>query len=190
MKIRTLKTKALSMCLVVAIVATYSMVALAGNNNVVGEILVSGDNVTVNGEVVKSGRTIFTSSTITTPENSSAIVNVNKIGKVKIAPNSTLQVSFDENGIKGDLLKGKVTTLDTNKVVNIKTPNGEIAQLNAGESIVSSAQDEDDDDDGGSAWWIWAIVFGGAAAGILIAASTDNNRVDLGGGATTVSPNN
>lgn len=191
MKIKTLKSKALSMCLVVAIVATYSMVALAGNNKVVGEILVSGKSgsiVTVNGEAVKSGRTIFTSSTITTPENTSAIVNISKIGKVKIAPNSTLFVSFDEKGITGNLSNGKVTVLSTTEIVNIKTPNGKVAQLKAGESAVTAKQDDDDDDDGGSSWVLWAIIFGGAAAAIVFAAASDN-KLDLGGGAVIVSPN-
>lgn len=189
MKIRSLKSKALSMCLVVAIVATYSMVALAGNNKIAGEILVSGSSVTVNGEQVKSGRTIFTSSTISTPENTTAIVNISKLGKVKIAPNSTLTVSFNENGISGSLLNGKVTVLNATNDVNIKTPNGAIEKISAGESATTAKQDDDDDDDkGGSAWLLWALVFGGAAAAIVVAATSDNNRVDLGGGTTVVSP--
>jgi len=189
MKIRTLESKALSMCLVVAIIATYSMVALAGNNKIVGEILVSGNTVSVNGENVKSGRTIFTSSTISTPENTTAIVNVSKIGKVKIAPNSTLLVSFDENGISGNLLNGKVTVLSTNNTVDITTPNGGVEKLSVGKSATTVKQDDDDDDDGGSAWVIWAVVFGGAAAALIIAAQSNNNRVDLGGGSVVVSPN-
>jgi hypothetical protein len=191
MKIRTLKNKALSMCLVVAIVATYSMVALAGDKKIVGEILVSGSNetsiVTVNGEAVQSGRTIFTSSTITTADNS-AIVNVNKVGKIKIAPKSSILVSFNENGISGNLLNGKVTVLNSTDKVSITVPNGATEQLTVGESATAAKQDDDDDNDGGAAWWLWAAVFGGAAAVIVLAATTDNNRVDLGGGAVTVSP--
>lgn len=192
MKIRTLKNKALSMCLVVAIVATYSMVALAGETKIVGEILVSGKNeasmVTVNGEAVQSGRTIFTSSTITTNE-SSAIVNVSKVGKIKIAPKTSILVSFNENGISGNLLKGKVTVLNSTNNVNITIPTGNVEKLTVGESATTAKQDDDDDDDdGGSAWLLWALVFGGAAAAIVFAATTSNNRVDLGGGSTTVSP--
>ena len=40
--------KALSMCLVVAMIATYSMVALAGSEKVAGELIVTGK--TINGE--------------------------------------------------------------------------------------------------------------------------------------------
>jgi hypothetical protein len=196
MKIKTLKRKALSMCLVVAIVATYSMVALAGENKIVGEILISGNSlngqtpiVTVNGEAVKSGRTIFTLSTITTADNASAVVNINNLGKVKIAPKSTLLISFDKDGITGNLSSGQLTVLSSSDTVSIKTADGKVAQLNSGETAVSAKQDDDDDDDTGSAWWLWAIVFGGAAAGIIFAASTNNNRVDLGGGAVVISPN-
>ena len=194
MKIKTLKSKALSMCLVVAIVATYSMVALAGDK-LVGEILVSGKNVngqapvvTVNGEAVKSGRTIFTSSTISTPKDTTATVNVAKIGKVKIAPNSTLSVSFDEKGITGNLSSGKLTVLNSSNNVAITTPNGEVAQLQSGDAVTTKQDDDDDDDDNGKAIAIWAIVFGGAAAAILYAATRDSGP-DIGGGTTVVSPN-
>lgn len=189
MKIRTLKNKALSMCLVVAIFATYSMVALAGNNKFAGEISVFGEQsiVSVNGEAVKSGRTIFTSSTISTPENTTAVVNIAKLGKVKIAPKTTLTVAFNKDGISGSLLNGKVTVLNAENAVNIQTPKGAIEKLTVGESV-STFQDDDDDDDGGAAWLLWALVFGGAAAGIVIAATRDND-VSLGGGTRIVSPN-
>ena len=65
--------KALSMCLSVAVLATYSMVALAGPGKAAGELAVSGKSVSgettfvfVNGEVARSGRSVFSGSTITT----------------------------------------------------------------------------------------------------------------------------
>ena len=190
MKIRTLRSKALSMCLVVAIVATYSMVALAGDKKIAGEILVTGKNVVVNGEQVQTGRSIFSSSTITTPENSSAVINVNKVGKIKVAPNTSFVVSFSENGIAGDLLKGEVTVVNSSNTVNITTPNGQVAELTAGGTASTVKQDDDDDntDPGAGAYLLYALIFGGAAAAIVIAATSDNNRVDLGGGSTVVSP--
>ena len=63
--------KALSMCLCVALLATYSMVALAGPGKAAGELTVSGKNangeapfVLVNGETARSGRSVFSGSTI------------------------------------------------------------------------------------------------------------------------------
>jgi hypothetical protein len=188
--------KALSLCLVVAIYATYSMVGLASPDKMVGELTVSGKAVngeipvvTVNGEAAQSGRAIFSSSTITTSESSGAVINLGKIGKIELAPNTTISVSFNENGLNGDLAAGKVTALSANNV-NIKTPNGKITKLNAGESVMASQQkDDDDDDDGGAAWWVFALILGGAAAAVVIAATTDNNDINLGGGTVVVSPN-
>jgi len=193
MNTKTLIRKALSMCLIVAIYATYSMTALASSEKIAGELLISGKNtsVTVNGETAQSGRSIFSASTITTPENANAIINLGKLGKIELAPNTTLTLTFNEKNISGNLLNGKVTVLGTSDVVSINTAEGKTVKLSAGESTVAGkAQDDDDDDDGGgAAWWIWAAVFGGAVAGIVIAATTDNNRAALGGGTVVVSTN-
>ena len=194
MNSKTLIQKALSLCLMVAIYATYSMVALASTERIAGELLISGKNssVKVNGETAQSGRSIFTASTISTPANTSAIINLGKLGKLELAPNTTANISFTEKGINGDLLSGKITVLGTTDAVNIKTTEGKTVKLNAGESVTSGLpkQDDDDDDDkAGAAWWIWAAIFGGAIAGVVIAATSDNNRVALGGSTTVVSTN-
>jgi len=188
--------RALSMCLMVAVLATYSMVALAGSNRMAGELTVTGNgisgdapSVTVNGESARSGRSIFTSSVIATPENASAVINLGKNGIIELAPNTTFTVSFDESSVSGDLSSGKITVLGASSGVNVKTNTG-ITKLNAGESVNASGRRDDDDDDnhGGAAWWVWAVIFGGAAAGILIAAVNADNRVSLGGSASTISP--
>ncbi len=189
--------KALSTCLVVATIATYSMVALAGSERVAGELLITGKNINgeapfvkVNGEAAQSGRSVFSSSTIATPENANAVINLGKLGKIELAPNTTLALNFDEKGISGDLAEGQVTVLSASDSVNITTPNGDLAKLNAGESAAanSKAQDDTTTTKAGGAYLIWALVLGGAAAGIIIAATTNNNKVSLGGGTTVVSP--
>ena len=114
--------------------------------------------VKVNGEAAQSGRSIFSSSTISTSESSSAIINLGKIGKIELAPNTTISVSFNEKGLNGDLLAGKVTVLSADNV-SIKTPNGKVTKLNAGESVMAQQKDDDDDDDGGAAWWIFGHNF-------------------------------
>lgn len=190
--------KALSMCLVVATIATYSMVALAGSERVAGELSVSGKIVNgetpfvkVNGEAAQSGRSIFSSSTIATPENASATVNIGRVGKIELAPNTTLALSFDERRINGDLLAGRVTVLNSSDTVNIKMLDGTITKLNVGNSAVATGKIQDDDDsdnDGGSAVLIWAVILGGAAVGIILATTTDNNRIAVGGNTIVVSP--
>ncbi len=191
MNSKTLIRKALSTCLIVAVYAAYSMVTLAGSDKIAGELLVSGKSasVSVNGQDAQSGRTIFSASTITTPATASAIISVGKLGKIELAPNSTITLNFNENGISGDLANGKVTVLGAKESVSIHTPEG-TSNVPAGKSVSTgkSKDDDDDDKDGGAAWWLWAAIFGGAVAGIVIAATSDNNRVSLGGGSTVVSP--
>ena len=190
--------KALSMCLVVATIATYSMVALANSERVARELSISGKIINgeipfvkVNGEAAQSGRSIFSSSTIATPENAGATVNIGKVGRIELAPNTILALSFNEKSINGELLAGQVTVLNTSDTVNIKMLDGTIAELNAGNSAVATAgkaQDDDDDNDGGSGRLLWALILGGAAVGIILAATSDNNRVSVGGSSTVVSP--
>ena len=191
MRIRTLRKRALSLLLTLAVVACYSMVALAGDSKMAGEIVISGNRdsaVTVNGEAAKSGRTVFSSSTIATPADASAVISVRNIGKLKIAPNTRMIVNFDENGITGSIEKGKLTVLDSATIVNITAPNGKVAALSSGDSVITVQDDDDDDDAGAGSWLLWTLVFGGAVAAIVFAATRDND-VQLGGGAVVISPN-
>ena len=190
--------KALSMCLSVAVLATYSMVALAGPGKAAGELAVSGKNVNgetpfvfVNGEVARSGRSVFSGSTITTSESTNAVINLSKLGKIELAPNTALNLTFDEKGISGTLTSGTVSVLGAAENVNITTPNGKTVQLAAGQSVSASGvkddDDDDDDDHGGAAWWIWGGVFGAAAVVILWTALSDGD-IQVGGGGTVISP--
>ena len=189
--------KALSMCLCVAVLATYSMVALAGPGKAAGELIVSGKNVNgeapfvlVNGEAARSGRSVFSGSTITTSDSTGAIMNLGKLGKIELAKSTTLNLTFDEKGISGDLMSGKLSVLGASEDVVIKTLDGKTIKLAAGQSVLASGKaqdDDDDDDDDDAAWWIWAAVFGGAAAGLLWTALKDGD-IDLGNGGTVISP--
>lgn len=186
--------KALSSGLCIAILATYSMVALANSERIAGEITVNGSDssfVMVNGEAVKSGRSVFSSSTISTPDGASAIVNLGKAGKVELAPNTTVALSFDDASVNGDLTAGKLTVLSTSNGVNVKTLNGKTETLNAGQSVVAAGTKQDSDDDDhhhGAAWFIWAAIFIGASAGIIYTATQANNDTRLGGNGTVISP--
>lgn len=206
MNSKTWIKKGLTACLSVAILATYSMIALAAQGNAVGDLTITGKSgVTVNGETAQSGRTIFSSSLVTTSENSGATLNLGKAGKIEVAPNSTFDLKVDNNGVSGNLIEGKITSLTSDITV---TANGKTTKINAGESVVSGAKGGDDqkdsngncvdtdkdgklecDDATAGGWWVWTLVFGGAVAGILFATLRNNNRVALGGGTTVVSPN-
>lgn len=189
--------KALSMCLSVAVLATYSMVALAGPGKAAGELAVSGKNINgeapfvfVNGEVARSGRSVFSGSTITTSESTNAVINLSKLGKIELAPNTAINLTFDEKGISGALTSGTVSVLGAAENVSITTPNGKTVQLAAGQSVSATgktADDDDDDDHGGAAWWIWGGIFGAAAVVIIWTALSDG-EIETGGGGTVVSP--
>ncbi len=187
--------RTISSGLMVAILATYSMVALANDGKATGELTVSAlsfsgevSSVTVNGEAAKSGRTVFSSSTIVTPENSSAVINMGKAGQIEIAPNSNITLSFDSSSAHADLNSGSVTVLNSVNGISV-TANGSTSVLPAGSSASASGGGGQSNSTGtGSAWWLWAIVFGGAAIGVIVTASRGNNRISLGGNGTVVSP--
>ena len=191
--------KALSMCLVAALIATYSMTTLAGAGKIAGELKVSGKNfngemasVNVNGEAAKSGRSIFSTSTIATPEDASAVIDLGKIGSIQLAPKTNLVLSFSEKGISGDLTAGSVTVLNSANSVNITTVGGKTLTLNAGETAAASGQAQDDDagkSSGGAAVLPYVLILGGAVAAIVIAAGVigDDNETQLGGGTVVVS---
>lgn len=185
--------KALTMSLTVAILATYSMVALASDGKAGGEIVITGNPgaaaVTVNGEPAKSGRTIFSSSTIVTPESAGAVVNLGKAGKIELAPNTTFLVSFDNKSISGDLTAGSVSVLNAAQTVSVKTLGGETVALNAGESAVatSGTASKRAASNSGHSIWPFVLVLGGAIGLIAVFLAADNN-VELGGGANVISP--
>ncbi len=183
--------KALTMCMTVALIATYSMVTLASDGRASGEIVVTGSNdisaVTVNGEAVKSGRTIFSSSTIATPEGTGAIINLGKAGRIELASNTTFTLSFDNAGISGDLVSGSISVLNAAKSVSVKTVTGEVVSLNAGETATAGTTSKKSAATNSSnAWWVYALIFGGAITGIVLATSqTNENRLGSG---VSVSP--
>lgn len=192
--------KALSTCLVIATIVTYSMVTLASSEKIAGEILVTersntgeAPSVKVNGEIAQSGRSIFSSSTVATPENAGAIISLGKIGKIELAPNTTVALSFSEKGISGDLTAGRLTVLSASEKVVINTVGGESLNLSAGDSATATKEQtkdttSDSSSGGGSAGLLYALILGGAVAAIVLATRSDNNRIALGGGSTVISP--
>lgn len=132
------------------LLATTSMFALAApGNQLSGEIIISGamvdgskPSVTVNGENAVSGRTFFSGSVIETPANSTATLNLGKLGQIFVSPNSTLSLTLTENNIGGKLTSGNIQVFNNDGVaISIeKIENGE-------SSVVPSARKDDDDDD-------------------------------------------
>lgn len=119
--------KSLATAVAVAVLSVYSMVVLAAPGaKASGELSVSGQ-VTVNGQKVVSGGTVFSDSTISTAAQSSASVSISKVGRVELAPNSNLRLSFADNSISAVLETGsaQVATL-AGTTVNLTTKDGTV----------------------------------------------------------------
>jgi hypothetical protein len=193
--------KALSTCLVIATLLTYSMVTLANSERIAGEILVTGKSidgqlsfVKVNGETAQSGRSIFSSSTIATPENAGAIISLGKLGKIELAPNTTLALSFNEKGISGNLTAGRVIVLNSADSVVINTAGGKSVALNSGESASAAVTQQKDDstsgNGGGLAGVWWAVILAAAGGVIIYGVTRNDNNINLGGISTVISRTN
>jgi hypothetical protein len=198
MKVNLGVRKALSLCLTLSIIATCSMMSLANSPKLAGELLLSGKGsngavpfALVNGETANSGRSIFSSSSVATPEGVFATLNLGKAGIIEVAPNSSIQIAFDGTTITGSLASGSVKVVSAKNDVRFTNAAGEVMSVRTGETAAATgkAQDDDDDNDGSGSWWLWAIVVGGATAGIIYAATQDSNTISLGGGSTVISPN-
>lgn len=123
---KTWSRKPIAACVAFAILGVYSMVVLASPaaKAASGELSVSG-TVMVNGENALSGGTVFSDSVITTADKSMATVSLSKLGRVELAPNSSLRLSFTEKSIMGLLEDGTahVSTV-AGTAVNFTTKDG------------------------------------------------------------------
>src|SRR5437763_14125361 len=133
---RTWSRTAITLSLTVAILCVYSMVALAaGQQAPSGQLTVNGE-VTVNGQNAISGATVFADSTITTAQNSSAVVSLGKLGRVELLPNSSLKLSFTDKGVSGMLESGRVRVSSSTGVAASVTTKDGVALADANQANV------------------------------------------------------
>lgn len=92
-----------------------------------GALIVNG-TITVNDKPTVGGINIAPGSRIQTGNDGSAIVALNKLGRISIQSDTEFLLDFQENSIKGTIANGTVViNILTGTVVKISTPNGEIA---------------------------------------------------------------
>ena len=141
----------ISLCVAVAILSVYSMVALAapGQTPQSGELTVAGQ-VTVNGTEAISGATVFSDSTIATAANSSATVSLGRLGRVELLPNSSMRLSFNDTGLTSQLTAGRarlatpagvsavVTTQDGSVVADNRQAAAFTVDVECGNTVVST----------------------------------------------------
>lgn len=162
-------------CMIVAIVMSSTVLTFAKTgSNLAGELIISGHAlnnfepmVTLNGENVMSGRTVFSGSQITTSENS-ATVKLGKLGYLTLSPNSALSLNFDEKNINGTLSAGDVQVFNNQGInVNIERTG----------TAVKTAQTSDDDDDDNSPV-VPFLIFAGIVAGTVVYIVTKGDDAD------------
>ncbi len=161
-----------SLCLIMTVLVSSSMVALANSVKPVGELIVGGSSdkaVTVNGEPATTGRTIFAASTITTPDGMTAILDLGKGGKIELAPGTTYNLNADGT-LSGELTAGSAKVLNSTGSVGVKTLTGEVVSLNAGETVTanSATAKKNTANYAGNDTVLFAIIFGAAAAALLL----------------------
>ena len=71
--------------------------------------------VTVNGTSAISGATVFSDSTVTTAKGSSAVVSLGKLGRVEVLPDTTMKLTYTDDGYTAMLSQGRV---------RLSTPSG------------------------------------------------------------------
>ncbi|HEY0173578.1 MAG TPA: hypothetical protein VGB98_21380 [Pyrinomonadaceae bacterium] len=118
LKNRIVKATALGLALTVTHVCLSAEVVCAATSRLVaaavpaqgapqGRLTTRGNNpVTVNGNSARSGETVFSGQSVQTPAGVGATVNVPGMGRVDIAPNSNVTVSFGEGKINVTVVSG------------------------------------------------------------------------------------
>jgi len=131
---KSLNIKFLVIALVGAMLMT-SPTFLLAQGAPTGQLVVSGNNfktqgnfVTVNNENSLSGRTVFSPAKIVTSPEANAKVILTKLGStILFSPNSTMNLSFDNESITGDISSGKITIQNIGQTkINLTTPGGAV----------------------------------------------------------------
>jgi hypothetical protein len=186
--------------LLLVLIASSSFVAFARGSSPLGELVIfdsnssSGPVVTVGGQPAFSGRTLFESDVITTPESMGATLSLGTAGTLRMDPNTTFSIGLKGDQIVGDVTSGSVTVLNATSQVSLRNAAGQVVKLSSGESAGAAssraARDHrdstgkciDDDNDGdlecdfaGIPAWGWFAIAGAAAAIVIVAIVVAND---------------
>jgi hypothetical protein len=123
--------KALALVLVFSVLHLFPGTALTamGAQAGTGKLTTRGNQpITVNGILTNSGATILTGAAIETGDQIGATINLGTLGSLDIAPNTKLQLTFNNNGtIQVTLLEGCVILhVKEGTFVAINTPEGRV----------------------------------------------------------------
>jgi len=146
---------AIALFLVFAVTQVYvqaSLAASAPNNSKGATALVSGKLATrsgglikLNGNDVGPGTTILSGALIQTPSDTGATVQLGALGKVDLAPETSLTLSFSQSNVDVKLDGGYVV-LTTMKGIDgtMTTPNGVVSKSDPAKDSTLVGQDDND----------------------------------------------
>ncbi len=109
---------------VVILAVTLTLSSVSQNaQRVAGDLWLTG-TVTLNGTSVTSGIAVFNNSQVKTAYSSSATVNLGKLGRIKLEPESEIDLQFANGLIGGNQLSG-LTAISANKGIRsrVSTPH-------------------------------------------------------------------
>lgn len=114
----------LTALLVVLAVAQVYIFAAPGRS-LFGRLVTSSDSViTVNSNEAGSGTTIFSGSQLQTPENATASVQLDSLGKLEMSPETNLTLSFNEHSVDVNVIAGSALLTTHKGITGSITFNG------------------------------------------------------------------
>jgi hypothetical protein len=146
---------AIALFLVFSVTQVYVQASLAAStsrNNNGATALVSGKLATrggglikLNGNDVGPGTTILSGAQVQTPANIGATIQLGALGKLDLAPETSLTLSFGQSSVDVKLDTGYVV-LTTMKGIDgtMTTPNGIVSKSDSSKSSTLVGQDDDD----------------------------------------------
>ncbi len=127
--------KSITFLTAVAVWSVFSMTAFASPDATMGEITVSGQ-VAVNGQAAVSNSTITSGNNIVTGANSTATINLGKIGRVELLSDTNFTLKFSNNSIVGTLNSGKVRISNSAGIATSVTTRNATVVADAGQANV------------------------------------------------------
>jgi hypothetical protein len=110
--------------------ATFAVTRRKQAQGPTGHLVVHGE-VSVNSTSAISGATVFSDSTVTTAQRSSAVVSLGKLGRVEVMPSSSTKLTFSDTNISAAMLSaGRVRVSSSSGVTGGATTNdGEVVTV-------------------------------------------------------------
>ena len=124
----TMLRKVLSVTLMLSVGGFYSLgttsVLAQTASKTGGEISVVG-SATINGTPAISGGTVFNDSKIKTSSNGGAAINLGKLGRIELGPDTEMTLRYTDTSIGGNLLSGRaVVNAPAGVGVSLATADG------------------------------------------------------------------